>query len=183
MKMSKVRFDAQVREGNKPMPIKRSRQSIEKVLCVFMENLSFYVSLLVGTYCVAVLPEIYRFHAQMNAEGKPFEYRELLFVLVGFFLSGGAYFAMPLLFGKFVEKNATDAKFRLESREQRRERLLNYLHGMMYYMISLVAGMLLTKGSDLRPKLYGGKFDGSAVGKSWPADVPTALRYLSLIHI
>lgn len=182
--MSKVQTDFSTNDPQiQNQAIKRSRQSIERILCIFMENLSFYVSLLIGTYCIIVLPEIYRFHVQMTKMNKPFYYIEMVYILIGFVISGGFYFLTPCLFGKFVDKNATEVKYRIETKEQRSERLLNYIHGLTYYLVSFVSGMLLTKGSDLRPKLFGGKFDGMDFVNTWPKDIPDLIRWYFLINL
>ena len=159
------------------------RQNIEKLLCVFMENCSFYITIVIGAYCLVVLPEIYRFHAQAKASSSPFVYSELLIVVVGLVASAGLYFLTPGLFGNYVSKNLAETQYRREGNAARQARMLNYIHGMVYYPLSFTAGLVLTKGSDLRPKLFGGRFNGMEFVNIWPQDIPDPLRWYFLFQL
>lgn len=155
---------------------------IEKTLSRLMENIAFYLTMLIIMYFMMICTEILSFHKKLIELGQTTSYSELLFFPLGYLFKKGILFLCSFCLTGFLKKNLVDKKFRDETEEKRLERLMNYMSSIIYNTLAFIIGIYITKGTDLCPKFFGGELDNSKFVEFWPKDVPAIARIFFLFQ-
>lgn len=174
----------QVEESDSSITIKKSEDfNIDRILTSFMENFAYYMIIITSVYFLISLPQIFKFHKEFEVHDNLFDFNELLYIFAGFSFCLITYYTLPYLLDNYIRSNLTDQNNRKESLEERISRLVNNIHSLLYYMVSLSVGILVTSGTNLRPKMLNGTMDLDYAVSSWPQTPNNYVRYYFLFTL
>lgn len=174
--MQKDRACASTGLQSQEKPVAKKEFNVDRALTRFMENFAYYMIGVVIIYFFVALPELFKFHKEANVVKYPFDYSELFFIPIGFGFCMGTFYLLPHILDSFVRSNLVKMNYRHETEDEIVTRLINNFHSLFYYVVSLSAGIAVTAGSSLSPKMFGGSLSVNNAVEHWPQDTNKYVR-------
>lgn len=162
---------------------KSKKFNVDKAITGIMENFAFYMIGVIIIYFFIAFPELIKFHQEPDVIKNPFDFSELVFVLIGFLFCFGTFHLLPIVLDKYVRSNLFELKGRYEPEDERVTRLINNFHSLLYYLVSFTCGFLVTWNTMLLPKMMGGHMDLHKSVEVWPQDTNRYVRWYFLFTL